>query len=116
VNDRIDLAAACDADGVHLGQTDLPVAAARSLLGPGKLIGISVENLEQVRAAEAEGADYLGVGAVYGSASKTDAGDAVGPEQIRRFRAASRLPIVAIGGITLERAPRCGRRAPTPWR
>jgi len=103
VNDRVDLAAACGADGVHLGQTDLPVAEARKLLGPDRLVGISVENAEQVRAAEAAGADYLGVGAIYGSLSKTDAGEAVGPEQIRRFREVSALPIVAIGGITRER-------------
>jgi thiamine-phosphate diphosphorylase len=105
VNDRADLAAVSGADGVHLGQTDLPVPEARKLLGPRKLIGVSVENDAQVRAAEADGADYLGVGAVYGSASKADAGEAVGLEQIRRFRAISGLPIVAIGGITLERAP-----------
>lgn len=105
VNDRIDLAIAADADGVHLGQTDLPISEARLILGPEKLIGISVENVEQVKAAETEGADYLGVGAIYGSATKTDAGDAVGPEQITRFRAVSELPIVAIGGITRERIP-----------
>lgn len=105
VNDRVDLACACEADGVHLGQTDLPVAEARKLLGPDRLIGVSVENVEQVEAAEAADADYLGVGAIYGSATKPDAGDAVGPEQIRRFRERSALPIVAIGGITLERIP-----------
>lgn len=105
VNDRLDLALAAGADGVHLGQTDLPVAEARRLLGDGRLVGISVENMEQVRQAEADGADYLGVGAIYGSATKTDAGEAVGVEQIRRFAAASPLPIVAIGGITLQRIP-----------
>ena len=105
VNDRVDLAAAAGADGVHLGQTDLPVAAARRLLGPDGLIGISVENEAHVRAAEGAGADYLGVGAIYGSATKRDAGEAVGPEQIRRFRAISFLPIVAIGGITAARIP-----------
>lgn len=105
VNDRVDLALACEADGVHLGQTDLPVREARLILGPEKLVGISVENEEQVRAAEEAGADYLGVGAIYGSATKLDAGDAVGLAQITRFRAISRLPIVAIGGITLERVP-----------
>lgn len=105
VNDRVDLALAAGADGVHLGQTDLPVADARRMLPPDRLIGISVEDEEQVRAADAAGVDYLGVGAIYGSASKTDAGAAVGPEQIRRFRAVSRLPIVAIGGITAARVP-----------
>ncbi len=106
VNDRADLALAADADGVHLGQTDLPVAETRRLLGPHRLIGISPENEEQVRRAEAEGADYLGVGAVYGSATKPDAGAAVGVEQIRRFRSITSLPIVAIGGITAERVPK----------
>jgi thiamine-phosphate pyrophosphorylase len=105
VNDRVDLAAASGADGVHLGQTDLPVREARELLGPEKLIGISVENAGQTAAAEDEGADYLGVGAIYGSGTKADAGAAVGPGQIARLRRVSSLPIVAIGGITLERIP-----------
>jgi thiamine-phosphate pyrophosphorylase len=104
INDRIDLALASGADGVHLGQTDLPVAAARRMLGSGPLIGISVEDLEQVRAAERDGADYLGVGAIYGTANKADAGAPVGLEQVVRFRAASALPIVGIGGIDRERA------------
>lgn len=105
VNDRVDLAAAAGADGVHLGQTDLPIPAARAILGPEKLIGISVENEGQVRQAVGEGADYLGVGAIYGSATKSDAGDAVGVEQITRFRRISTLPIVAIGGVTREHVP-----------
>jgi thiamine-phosphate pyrophosphorylase len=105
INDRIDLALAAGADGVHLGQTDLPVEIARRILGSERLIGVSVENVVQVRRAEAEGADYLGVGPVYGSATKADAGAPVGPAQIRDFSAATTLPIVAIGGITLERVP-----------
>ena len=105
INDRVDVACACEADGVHLGQSDLPVAEARKLLGPDKLIGVSVENVEHVGAAEAADADYLGVGAIYGSDTKGDAGDAVGPEQIRRFRQHTALPLVAIGGITLDRVP-----------
>jgi thiamine-phosphate pyrophosphorylase len=109
VNDRVDLAVAAGADGVHLGQTDLPIHETRLLLGPNRLIGISVENAEQVAAAEAAGADYLGVGAIYGSVSKNDAGDAVGCEQLTRFRAISDLPIVAIGGISLERVPEVRR-------
>ncbi len=105
VNDRVDLALAADADGVHLGQTDLPIREARRLLGPGRLIGISVEDEQQVRAAQAAGADYLGVGAIYGSATKLDAGAPVGLEQIRRLRTVSHLPLVAIGGITRDRLP-----------
>lgn len=103
VNDRVDVACACEADGVHLGQSDFPAAEARKLLGPDRLIGVSVENLEQALAADAADADYLGVGAIYGSATKTDAGDAVGLEHLRTLRQHSALPIVAIGGITLER-------------
>lgn len=103
VNDRVDLAVAADADGVHLGQTDLPVREARLILGPEKLIGVSVENEAQVEEAEAEGADYLGVGAIFGSTTKVDAGEAVGTAQLRRFRKITELPLVAIGGITEER-------------
>lgn len=105
VNDRVDLAVACDADGAHLGQTDLPLQEARRLLGPDRLLGISVENVEQVRIAEAQGADYLGVGPIFGTATKADAGDAVGPEQLQRFQSVTTLPLVAIGGISLERVP-----------
>ncbi|MBM3459059.1 MAG: thiamine phosphate synthase [Armatimonadetes bacterium] len=107
VNDRVDLAQA--ADGVHLGQTDFPVALARAMLGPERCVGISVENEEQVRAAEEAGADYLGVGAIYGTSTKLDAGDPVGLEQLRRFRAITALPLVAIGGITRERLPEVRR-------
>jgi thiamine-phosphate pyrophosphorylase len=105
VNDRADLALAACAHGVHLGQTDLPITEARRILGPDRLIGVSVESPQQAEAAEAAGADYLGVGAIYGSASKDDAGEAVGLEHLSRIRGISRLPIVAIGGITLERVP-----------
>jgi thiamine-phosphate diphosphorylase len=103
VNDRVDLAVACDADGAHLGQTDLPLREARRLLGPDRLLGISVEDVAQVRIAEAEGADYLGVGPIFGTATKSDAGEAVGTEQLRRFQAVTNLPLVAIGGVTVER-------------
>jgi thiamine-phosphate pyrophosphorylase len=103
INDRVDLACACEADGVHLGQTDLPAAEARKLLGPDRLIGVSVENVGQATAAEAADADYLGVGAIFGSATKQDAGDAVGLDHLRALREGTSLPIVAIGGITLDR-------------
>ncbi len=104
VNDRVDVALAAGADGVHLGQTDLPLGEARSLLGPDAWIGVSVEDAEQVRQAEVGGADYLGVGPIFGTATKPDAGDAVGLEQLRRFSAITSLPIVAIGGITARDA------------
>jgi thiamine-phosphate pyrophosphorylase len=103
VNDRVDLAAASGAHGVHLGQTDLPVREARALLGPGRLIGVSVEDAAQAARAEADGADYLGVGPIYATGSKADAGPAVGTEQLIRLRRATRLPLVAIGGITRDR-------------
>jgi len=103
VNDRVDIALAVRADGVHLGPDDLPVSAARRILGPTVIIGASVGTVEEAIEAEAEGASYLGVGCIYGTASKPDAGDPVGPERIAEIRAAVALPIVAIGGVTRER-------------
>jgi len=105
VNDRVDIAAASGADGVHLGQDDLPVAAARRLLGAGALVGISARTVEQARRAERDGADYLGVGPVYDARStKPDALEAQGVELIRTVGTGSDLPIVAIGGISAGRA------------
>ncbi len=99
VNDRVDVAAAAGADGVHLGQEDLPCRAARAILGPEALIGVSATCLEEAVAAEAEGADYLGVGPVFPTPSKDDAAPAMGLADLARIRAATSLPIVAIGGI-----------------
>lgn len=104
INDRVDVAMAVGASGVHLGDQDMPVRVARRLLGPEVLLGASVASEEEVREAEAAGADYLGVGPIYPTGTKADAGDAVGLEQIRRFRAITSLPIVAIGGITAAAA------------
>lgn len=105
VNDRLDVALAVDADGVHLGQEDLPASAARKILGPGKILGVSAETVEEARLAEREGADYLGVGPVFEArGTKPDAGTPKGLEQIARIRAESDLPIVAIGGIRAENA------------
>ena len=100
VNDRVDLALAARADGVHLGPDDLPVSVARRILGPTAIIGASAGTVEEAVEAEAEGASYLGVGCIYGTGSKADAGDPVGPERIAEIRAAVSLPLVAIGGIT----------------
>ncbi|MDH7569034.1 MAG: thiamine phosphate synthase [Armatimonadota bacterium] len=100
VNDRLDLARAVGADGVHLGQEDLPAAEARRRWPEG-VVGVSVDDERTARQAEADGADYLGVGPIFGTATKGDAGPAVGLEQIARIRAVSRLPIVAIGGIQI---------------
>lgn len=105
INDRCDVALAVEADGVHLGQEDMPLKEARRILGAEAIIGISVENEEQSLLAEREGADYLGVGPIYATTTKPDAGKAVGLEQIHRIRAVSSLPIVAVGGIQASNAP-----------
>src|SRR5882724_8858041 len=98
------LARAAEADGVHLGQDDLPVAAARRVLGAGRRIGVSTHDLEQARAAEAAGADYIGVGPVYATTTKPDALAPRGLALVSAVRAAVRCPLVAIGGITPETA------------
>jgi thiamine-phosphate pyrophosphorylase len=105
VNDRVDIALACGADGVHIGQSDLPTAVARHLLGPDRILGVTVRSVEEARLAEAAGADYLGVGAIFGTSTKADAGPPVGLDLLREIGQAIRLPIAAIGGITLENAP-----------
>jgi len=106
VNDRVDLAAAIDADGVHLGDDDLPVAVARDRLGPDALVGRSVSTVDGAREAAAAGADYLGVGAVYRTATKeTDPEQSeIGLERVRAIRDAVDLPFVGIGGVTAENA------------
>lgn len=104
VNDRPDVARAVDADGVHLGQDDLPVAAARRVLGPNRLVGVSTHDLAEARAAVAAGADYIGVGPVHTTASKEKALPARGPGLVAAVRAEVACPIVAIGGITAETA------------
>jgi thiamine-phosphate pyrophosphorylase len=104
VNDRPDVARAVDADGCHLGQDDVPVAAARKVLGPGRLIGVSTHDLAEARAAVLAGADYLGVGPIYATSSKTGALPPRGPELVRAVRAIVTLPLVAIGGIDVDTA------------
>ena len=98
MNNDLDIALACDADGLHIGQGDLPVPAARRLLPIDKLIGCSVATAEEARNAEAEGADYIAVGSIYPTRSKADA-TVVGLKRLRQIRKAVSLPIVAIGGI-----------------
>jgi thiamine-phosphate pyrophosphorylase len=105
INDRPDIARAVDADGVHLGQDDLPVAAARRVLGAAAVVGVSTHDLDEARGAAAAGADYVGVGPIYATASKPGAPAPRGLELLRAVRAAVRCPIVAIGGITPETAP-----------
>lgn len=105
VNDRPDVALAAGADGVHLGQDDLPVSAARRALGPGAVIGLSTHDPAQAGAAAAAGADYLGVGPVYATTSKANALLPRGLELVRAARAAvPDRPLVAIGGITADTA------------
>ena len=104
VNDRVDIAMLCDADGVHLGQNDLPLETGRELLGPDKIIGISTSNVDLARAAEVGGADYIGFGPMYsGGLKNTSQGR--GLEALAQVRAAVKLPIVAIGGVTEATVP-----------
>jgi len=98
INDRIDIAFACGADGVHLGSDDLSVPIARAILGGEKIVGASAATLEEALALEAQGADYLGVGAVFPTGTKTDA-DQVTLEELAKIKAKVRIPVVAIGGI-----------------
>ncbi len=105
VNDRCDLALAVDADGVHLGQNDLPVHDARRLLGPGKLIGLSTHNAAQVSAAAQLDLNYIGFGPIFATNSKENPDPVVGLEGLRTVRTLTTRPIFAIGGITAERYP-----------
>ncbi|MGB9803155.1 thiamine phosphate synthase [Desulfofundulus sp.] len=99
VNDRVDVALAVDADGVHLGQDDLPVGMARRILGPGKIIGISTHSVEQALEAQRQGADYIGVGPVFETHTKDDVQAPVGVDLVRQVASAVSIPKVAIGGI-----------------
>jgi thiamine-phosphate diphosphorylase len=99
INDRLDLALAAGADGVHLGVDDLPIPDARRIGGDGFVIGYSPETDEQTALAKEAGADYLGVGPVFGTASKDDAGQAIGIETIGRRAQIAGIPIIGIGGI-----------------
>ena len=99
INDRIDIALALDADGVHLGQKDMPLQIARKILGKEKIIGISVNNIEEAMEAENNGADYLGVGPVFPTTTKPDVRAPLGIEGLRKIREKIKIPIIAIGGI-----------------
>ncbi len=101
INDRLEVALGCKADGLHVGQDDMPAAEVRRLW-PDGILGVSVATPEQAVAAQKAGADYLGVGPIFGTSTKGDSRPPVGVEQIHRIRAASSLPIVAIGGINLD--------------
>lgn len=104
INDRADIAMAVDAAGVHVGQSDLPVAVVRKMIGEDKIIGVSAGTLAEALQAEEAGADYLGVGAMYATSTKEDA-DVTTIEELKAIRSAVKIPIVVIGGInknTLE--------------
>jgi thiamine-phosphate pyrophosphorylase len=102
INDRVDVAIASHADGVHLGQNDFPISLARKLLGEGAIIGGSAGNMEEARKCFLEGADYIGFGPVYPTSSKEDAGPASGLDLLRQVVEKIPLPIIAIGGINKD--------------
>ncbi|MFH1153520.1 MAG: thiamine phosphate synthase [Pseudomonadota bacterium] len=104
INDRIDVALAAGADGVHIGQTDMPYTMVRNLMGPDALIGLSVETWEDVLAAQDLDVDYLGVSPVYATPTKTDTKQPWGLDGLTRIRSYSRHPLVAIGGLNAENA------------
>jgi len=99
VNNRVDIALAVDADGLHVGEQDIPVAEARRLLGETKFVGKTASTVEEARQAAADGADHLGASPIFPTATKPDAGEAVGLELIRQIKKHCALPVVAIGGI-----------------
>ncbi len=102
VNDRVDIALVVEADGVHVGMDDMPIAAARRLLGKDALIGASVDNPTDAAEAQAAGASYLGVGPIFPTGSKADAGRAIGMEPLAQIKRAVAIPVLAIGGLTCD--------------
>lgn len=105
INDSVEIALAADADGVHVGQTDMEAGDVRAKLGPDKIIGVSVQTVEQALLAQERGADYLGVGAVFPTGSKADA-DEVSHETLKAICAAAEIPVIAIGGISTDNVRR----------
>jgi thiamine-phosphate pyrophosphorylase len=105
VNDRVDVALAINADGVHVGPPDdMPTTLARRILGPDRVVGVSAESPEIARQAMQDGADYVGVGDVYGTGSKADAGSPIGLDGLKAVVEVSRIPVVGIGGINTDNA------------
>ena len=105
VNDRLDIALASEADGVHLGQDDFPLPLARKLLGPDRILGGSASDMEEARICLSEGADYVGFGPVFPTTSKDDAGPVSGIERLKEIVENIPVPIIAIGGISAKNAP-----------
>ncbi|MGH9738889.1 MAG: thiamine phosphate synthase [Candidatus Acidiferrales bacterium] len=104
VNDRLDIAAITEAGGVHVGQDDLPVESARKICGAGRWVGVSTHNLEQLREADRTSADYIAVGPIFPTATKGNPDPVVGLDFIRAARRITQKPLVAVGGITVERS------------
>ena len=104
INDRLDVAQAVGADGVHLGQSDMPLNVAREIVKDSMIIGISAESLQDAIEAETGGADYIGVSPIYGTPTKTDTAPPLGLEGLREIRKAVRIPLVGIGGLTKDNA------------
>ena len=102
INDRIDIALAVNADGVHVGQTDMPVEIARAMLGPGKILGLSITNASQMSHEDARKTDYLGVGPLYLQQTKTNASTPLGVEGFSALRAMTERPVMAIGGLKAD--------------
>jgi thiamine-phosphate pyrophosphorylase len=105
VNDRVDVAIASEADGVHLGQDDFPISLAQELLGKNRIIGGSAATLQEAQKCLAEGVDYIGFGPVFPTASKNDAGPVTGIELLKEVVSTTSIPIVAIGGVNVENTP-----------
>ena len=103
INDRIDIAIAVDSDGVHIGQDDMPAEIARKIIGEDKILGVSASTVAEAKKAEEDGADYIGSGAVFPTSTKDDA-DSVSIEDLKEIVSSIDIPVVAIGGITLENA------------
>lgn len=102
INDRVDVALATDADGVHIGQDDMNLRDARRLLGEGKIIGVSVRSVEEAKQAEKDGADYIAASGVFSTDTKKDVGEALGRDSLGDIKRATTLPLIAIGGIKID--------------
>ncbi|PYZ92324.1 thiamine phosphate synthase [Salipaludibacillus keqinensis] len=110
INDDVELAIAMNADGIHIGQKDAGASITRKMIGENMILGVSVHTIEEAKQAVADGADYLGVGPIFQTNSKQDAEEVCGPERIMDMRKSGiNLPIVAIGGITVEKTPEIKR-------
>jgi thiamine-phosphate pyrophosphorylase len=105
INDRVDIALSVDADGVHIGNDDLPYSVIRKLLGKKKIIGMTVHRVKEAREAQELGADYIGISPIFATSTKADAGIPVGIELIKKIKKEVSIPVIAIGGINLPNAP-----------